>query len=595
MAAALRQAGRALAGLATGAAATGAAACAEERDRYFDPEALERGAKALREIQASPHARRVFDQLKAQEATKQAELAAKEAEQRAAAARAGTEHERVRWEEQRKAMAQEAQAKAQLAQYQDELARRRGEAEHEKTRARNAELVALQAESAARLEEQRAAVAAQVEGERRATERYRAEMEAKVARARALAEAEGRAAERRANEDLYRRELAQKLEEDRRRLVEAVNATFANLGAAAGALLADREKLVAAAGLASLAALGVYSAREGTRAAGRAFDRWMGTPRLVRETSRRPLLGGRGAAPAPAKSAADARRDFGDIVLQPELQAHVRALAAVTANTKRHGAPFRHLLFYGPPGTGKTLAARRLARTSGLDYAVLSGGDVAPLGAGAVTQLHETFDWAERSRRGLLLFIDEADAFLGRRSGGQSEGLRGALNALLFRTGDQSRDFCLVLATNRPADLDPAVLDRMDEALEFGLPGAAERRAILALYFERYVAAAGTAAGGAGAGAEAGARARVAALLRGRAAAADRIDASAVGEAALDAAAAATEGFSGRELAKLMASMQAAAYGARDATLSAALFESVLAAKVREHAQRRVFAKGPRD
>ena len=35
----------------------------------------------------------------------------------------------------------------------------------------------------------------------------------------------------------------------------------------------------------------------------------------------------------------------------------------------------------GPPGTGKTMAAKRLARTSGLDYAILSGGDIAPLGA----------------------------------------------------------------------------------------------------------------------------------------------------------------------------------------------------------------------
>lgn len=65
-------------------------------------------------------------------------------------------------------------------------------------------------------------------------------------------------------------------------------------------------------------------------------------------------------------------------------------------------------------------------------------------------QLHQTFDWAERSRKGLLLFIDEADAFLGRRNDAMSEGLRGALNALLFRTGDQSRDFMVVLATNRP-------------------------------------------------------------------------------------------------------------------------------------------------
>ncbi len=71
----------------------------------------------------------------------------------------------------------------------------------------------------------------------------------------------------------------------------------------------------------------------------------------------------------------------------------------------------------GPPGTGKTMAAKRLARTSGLDYAIMSGGDVAPLGGKAVSQLHDTFDWAERSRKGLLLFIDEADAFLSKRCG----------------------------------------------------------------------------------------------------------------------------------------------------------------------------------
>lgn len=72
------------------------------------------------------------------------------------------------------------------------------------------------------------------------------------------------------------------------------------------------------------------------------------------------------------------------------------------------------------------------------------------------------------------------------------QGLRAALNAALFRTGDQSRDFAVVLATNRPADLDPAVLDRMDEALEFPLPGPAERATILQLYIDSYIAKAGT-------------------------------------------------------------------------------------------------------
>ena len=74
-----------------------------------------------------------------------------------------------------------------------------------------------------------------------------------------------------------------------------------------------------------------------------------------------------------------------------------------------------------PAGTGKSMAAKRLARTAGLDYAIMSGGDVAPLGGKAVQQLHEMFDWAERSRKGLLLFIDEADAFLGRRGNQMSE------------------------------------------------------------------------------------------------------------------------------------------------------------------------------
>jgi ATPase family AAA domain-containing protein 3A/B len=48
----------------------------------------------------------------------------------------------------------------------------------------------------------------------------------------------------------------------------------------------------------------------------------------------------------------------------------------------------------------------------GLDYALMTGGDVAPLGAQAVTKIHELFNWAVKSKKGLVLFIDEADAFL---------------------------------------------------------------------------------------------------------------------------------------------------------------------------------------
>jgi ATPase family AAA domain-containing protein 3A/B len=120
--------------------------------------------QALREIQNSPYAKKVFEQIKTQEATKQQELKVKEAEFKAAAEQAAIQHEKVKWEEQKKAMQQDAQTKAQLAQYNDELARKRAEAEHEKQRQRNMEMVRFQEESARRQEEQKAAVAAQIEG-----------------------------------------------------------------------------------------------------------------------------------------------------------------------------------------------------------------------------------------------------------------------------------------------------------------------------------------------------------------------------------------------------------------------------------------------
>eukprot|EP00435_Cladocopium_sp_Y103_P057667 s25_g19.t4 len=72
------------------------------------------------------------------------------------------------------------------------------------------------------------------------------------------------------------------------------------------------------------------------------------------------------------------------IVLEDELSERLNWTTNSLVNAKKNGTPFRHLLLHGPPGTGKTLFARTLARQSGLDYAIMSGGDVGPLGKDAV-------------------------------------------------------------------------------------------------------------------------------------------------------------------------------------------------------------------
>ena len=99
----------------------------------------------------------------------------------------------------------------------------------------------------------------------------------------------------------------------------------------------------------------------------------------------------------------------------------------------------------------KTMVARKFAECVGMDYALMSGGDVGPLGPDAVTQIHTLFSWAKVSPRGVLLFIDEAEAFLASRSKNllTGENAHNALNALLYNTGGERRDFMLVLATNR--------------------------------------------------------------------------------------------------------------------------------------------------
>ena len=159
-----------------------------------------------------------------------------------------------------------------------------------------------------------------------------------------------------------------------------------------------------------------------------------------------------------------------------------------------------------------------------------------------------------------------------------SEAQRSALNALLYRTGDQSRDIVLILATNRPSDLDSAIADRIDEILEFPLPGEGERVSLLKLYLDKYIAQAGKKR-----------KDWTSSRIWGKQA---TIEIVGISDGIISEAARKMEGFSGREIAKTMASVQGAVYGSKDSVLNADLFREVVEYKVAEHQQRQNIAQG---
>lgn len=542
----------------------------------FDPDSLERGAKALRLINSSPYAKQVFEVMRKQEETRLAEMAAEKAQYLGMQAQAEIEKQRQMAEEQRSLVQQQAQAKAQMARYEDELARKRMQTEHESQRRQNVELVRMQEESSIRKEQARRATEEQIQAQLRQTEKERADIERETIRVKAMAEAEGRAHEAKLTEEYNRRMLLERMNGERDKWIAAINTTFKHIEGGFKMLLTDRSKLIMAVGGVTALAAGVYTTREGARVMWGYINRLLGQPSLIRESSiaKFPWSGitSRIAKKVSNSSTLENQTSFENIILHPTLKRRIEQLARATENTKSHQAPFRNMLFYGPPGTGKTMVAREMARKSGLDYAMMTGGDVAPLGSQAVTKIHQIFDWAKKSRKGLLLFIDEADAFLcERNSTHMSEAQRSALNALLFRTGDQSRDIVLVLATNRPGDLDAAITDRIDEVIRFPLPGEEERFKLLKLYLNRYISR------------EEDPVPWWRSLFKKQQ---QKVTIRDVTEDVIREAARKTDGFSGREIAKLMASIQAAVYGRADCVLDSHLFMEMVNYKVAEHHQR---------
>lgn len=184
----------------------------------------------------------------------------------------------------------------------------------------------------------------------------------------------------------------------------------------------------------------------------------------------------------PAATLADVKLPDHEAAQLTRLVAHARERAAVGSRygfrRRGHRGFGLTALFHGESGVGKTMAAEAVAHELALALFRIDLSAVVSKYIGETSKnLRRVFDAAEAG--GTVLFIDEADAVIGRRTEVKDSHDRYAnidINYLLTRM--ESFGGVAILATNMKHALDPAFVRRLRFIIGFPYPGMAQRKAI---------------------------------------------------------------------------------------------------------------------
>ncbi len=189
-----------------------------------------------------------------------------------------------------------------------------------------------------------------------------------------------------------------------------------------------------------------------------------------------------------------AKKEMREVVEYPYLHADVYSFYG-----KR---PVKGVLLYGPPGCGKTM----LGKATATAVASLHGRETASTGFIYVKGpeiLDRYVGVAEATIRGLfarardhkavhgypaVIFIDEADAILGKRGSGISSDIERTIVPMFLTEMDGLEDSgaLILLATNRSDILDPAVVrdGRIDRKVKIDRPNQYQSADIFKLYLK---------------------------------------------------------------------------------------------------------------
>ncbi|KAJ4841242.1 hypothetical protein Tsubulata_022379 [Turnera subulata] len=150
---------------------------------------------------------------------------------------------------------------------------------------------------------------------------------------------------------------------------------------------------------------------------------------------------------------------------RPELFSHGKLLG-----------PQKGVLLYGPPGTGKTMLAKAIAKESGAVFINVRVSNLMSKWFGDAQKLVAAVFSLANKLQPAIIFIDE-------RRSTDHEALANMKTEFMALwdgfTTDQNARVMVLAATNRPSELDEAILRRLPQAFEIGMPDRGERAEIL--------------------------------------------------------------------------------------------------------------------